>query len=345
MTGDWAVRLRDTLSAAGIPARTDAPFGALTTYGVGGGCSLLVEVASRTDAETVARALAGADGGTLPVYVLGNGSNTLVADAGFDGVVVRVVQSRAEEDLPLRVSVDRVEADGWMPLPLLARRSVAAGACGLEWAVGVPGTVGGAVRMNAGGHGAEVVDSLVSARVLSLRTGACADFPAGELGLHFRGSALGDGHLVLSAVFSVCGPGGHDCAGEIASIVGWRRSHQPGGRNAGSVFVNPAPGEGSSGAIIDAAGLRGATVGGASVSEKHANFIQAGPGATAADVVGLMAAVQDAVRDRTGITLRSEVRLVGFDDRVVRRFTDPGHGADGVAAARGAIAARLGERR
>lgn len=339
--------MTDTLSAvigslhqAGLDTRLDAPFGALTTYGVGGTCAAMVDIAGSAQALAAAKAIAGSG---VPVVVLGNGSNTLVADSGFDGLVIHLVPSRNPSDFEVTVTDGTVSADAWMPLPVLARRATAAGACGLEWAVGVPGTVGGAVRMNAGGHGAETVDSLKSARVVSLQSGRDAEFSVDELGLHFRGSALCDSHLVVSATFVAREPAGHDCAGELAAIVSWRRENQPGGRNAGSVFVNPAPGEGSSGALIDATGLRGLTVGGASVSEKHANFIQAGEGATAADIISVMSNVQDAVRQAHGVVLRSEVRMVGFDRDVVTRFAAEGHTVASVVAAAGAIRARLGE--
>lgn len=331
------------LADQGFSVQTNAPFGELTTYGVGGRCAALVEISGGAMSETLAGIVSRHNG--LPTFVLGNGSNTLVADAGFDGLVIRLVAPRDPDAMRVVVVDGMITVDAWMPLPVLARRSVAAGACGLEWAVGVPGTVGGAVRMNAGGHGAEIVDNLDSARVVSLRSGRATDVPASELGLHFRGSALAPWHLVASARFAVSPPDGHDCAGEISEIVAWRREHQPGGRNAGSVFVNPAPGQGSSGALIDAAGLRGFTVGGASVSEKHANFIQATPGSRSSDVVAVMSGVQEAVQKATGVVLRSEVKLVGFDAETERQFADGGHESAGIEGLRLALCAQLGETR
>ena len=333
--------MAEALAQAGLTVALDAPFGSLTTYGVGGSCAAMVDVAGSAQALTAARVISEHSG--VPVVVLGNGSNTLVADAGFDGLVVHLVASRNPSDFEVTVHDGTVSADAWMPLPVLARRATAAGACGLEWAVGVPGTVGGAVRMNAGGHGAETIDSLVSARVVSLMTGREVSFPAPELGLHFRGSALGDSHLVVAATFAAREPAGHDCAAELAAVVSWRRENQPGGRNAGSVFVNPAAGEGSSGALIDSAGLRGHGVGGAAVSDKHANFIQAGQGATAADIVAVMEHVQDTVREVHGVVLRSEVKMVGFPADVVERFVAEGHTEPHVVAANAAMRVRLGE--
>ena len=335
--------IASALADRGLKVAVDAPFGVLTTYGVGGTAAVLVEVTTAAEATAVGETMASWTG--VPVLVFGNGSNTLVSDDGFDGVAVRTRPGTSIEDMAVVVRNGTVTVPGWMPLPVLARRSVAAGACGLEWAVGVPGTVGGAVRMNAGGHGAETVDRLVSVDVVSLATGKSGTFAAHELALHFRGSALGDSHCVVSATFGVTAPGDHACEEELAAIVSWRRTNQPGGRNAGSVFVNPAPGDGSSGALIDGCGLRGRACGGATVSDKHANFIQAANDATAADVVALMELVQDEVRRRTGILLHSEVRLVGFGDDTVGRFADRAHEADKVGDARAGIARRLGESR
>ena len=341
MTSGRARTIADELAAGGLTVATDAPFGALTTYGVGGTASVMVEITGASDARKVGSVMGRHR--SMPLFILGNGSNTLVADDGFDGVVVRTRPGTSPDDMLVTVVNGTVTVPAWMPLPVLARRSVAAGACGLEWAVGVPGTVGGAVRMNAGGHGAEVTDSLVSVEVVSLRNGASSVLDAEGLALHFRGSALGDSHCVVSATFRVGEPSGHDCDAALAEIVAWRRQNQPGGRNAGSVFVNPAPGEGSSGALIDGCGLRGTSVGGASVSDKHANFIQVSAGAAAADVIGLMAVVQESVAAATGITLRSEVRLVGFGADVSARFAGTTHASGDVDSARSALASRLGE--
>jgi len=269
-----------------------------------------VRAASVEDLLLVGRVARGAG---VPVAVIGRGSNLLVADAGFDGVVVVLGEefSWVRVDSPGGDAEVRVHIGGGTPLPVAARRLAAAGVSGFEWAVGVPGSIGGAVRMNAGGHGAEMVDALESADILSLRSGRLARVPAGSLGLHFRGSALAAHHVVVSARLRTTGI--DDAAGQrtLDGIVAWRRENQPGGRNAGSVFVNPAPGDGSAGALIDAAGLRGFSVGGARVSEKHANFILNDGAASAADLERLIATVQDTVERQFGIRLVPEVRVIG----------------------------------
>ncbi len=197
---------------------------------------------------------------------------------------------------------------------MLARKTAAAGLSGFEWAVGVPGSIGGAVRMNAGGHGSDMAASLVEVTVFDLAAGAERTLQATELGLAFRSSALAPEHVVLDAVLQLQHGDADASARLIGEIVAWRRAHQPGGQNAGSVFVNPVPGEVSAGALIDAAGLRGRRLGTATVSDKHANFIQADDGGSADDVLALMTEVRGLVEASSGFRLRSEIRLVGFDE-------------------------------
>ena len=301
------------LTAAQLEVHENFPIAARTTYKVGGSARLFVEVHSEDQLITVATICARRP--EMPVVVLGRGSNTLVSDLGFQGLCISLGefgQSIAvEESLqePNRVSVLFA---GATPLPVAARQLSAIGIAGFEWAVGVPGSVGGAVRMNAGGHGADVAASLHSAYVISLTSGCHGWVPASELGLRFRGSGLGNQHVVTWAkvVLEKSDPGCGDAL--IGDIVKWRRDHQPGGQNAGSVFINPDDGAISAGALIDEAGLRGYRLGTACVSEKHANFIQSDHGGTSADVVKLMNVVQQKVLHHAGIHLRSEIRLLGF---------------------------------
>jgi UDP-N-acetylmuramate dehydrogenase len=238
--------------------------------------------------------------------VVGKGSNLLVADEGFDGVAVALGEGFGS----IEIEGASVRAGGAVALPVLARRTVAAGLSGLEWAVGVPGSVGGAVRMNAGGHGSDVAATLQRVRVCDLATGDDGVVTAGDLALGYRSSAVTATSVVVWADFAL--EPGDPAAGEavLADIVRWRREHQPGGQNAGSVFTNP-PGD-SAGRLVDAAGCRGMRVGSAHVSEKHANFIQADPGGSAGDVAALIGAVRARVRAAHGVDLHPEVRLIGF---------------------------------
>jgi UDP-N-acetylmuramate dehydrogenase len=291
-----------------LPGRVerDAPLAGLTTYRVGGNAAVLVRARREGDLAIVADALARFP---LPLLVLGRGSNLLVADAGFAGLAL-LLEGEFEE---ITITVeDAVEAGGAVALPVLARRAAAAALAGLEFYVGIPGTVGGAVRMNAGGHGRETVEVLRTARVVDLGgNGLAATRSVGELQLGYRTSALGPRDVVVGATFAVAPDTVEACEARVADIVSWRREHQPGGANAGSVFRNPA-GD-SAGRLIDAAGLKGLRIGGAVVSEKHANFIQAGADATAADVRALVFEVRRRVSDATGVSLTPELHFVGFD--------------------------------
>ncbi len=333
-TGD--VELPDLSDLSDLPGRIelaarllgdlverDVPLAPLTTYRVGGPAALFARPRRVADLARLADACAAA---RLPVLVVGRGSNLLVADAGFAGVAVSLADlcdeaAGADHDgssvlgTEVRVEGTQVVAGGAVALPVLARRTAAASLAGFEWAVGVPGSVGGGVRMNAGGHGSDMAACLVEVDLFDLHRPA-ADargvVPASRLGLRFRGSDLADHQLVLSARLQLAPGDRATSERELDDIVRWRRAHQPGGQNAGSVFVNPVPGEVAAGALIDRTGLRGLRLGTAHESEKHANFIQADDGGRAGDVYALMELVRDKVAAETGHRMRSEVRLIGF---------------------------------
>jgi UDP-N-acetylmuramate dehydrogenase len=164
--------------------------------------------------------------------------------------------------------------------------------------------------MNAGGHGSDMAASLVEARVVDLRTGSDERVPAAALALGYRTSSISPSQVVAEATVGLAE--GDRAVGErtLSEIVAWRRAHQPGGQNAGSVFTNP-PGD-SAGRLIDAAGCKGLRVGTASVSTKHANFFQADEGGSADDIVALMGEVRRRVREHSGVDLHPETRRVGF---------------------------------
>jgi UDP-N-acetylmuramate dehydrogenase len=278
----------------------------MTTYRVGGAAAVLVTATSYRDLSVVADAVVAS---RMVVLVVGRGSNLLVAEAGFAGIAVVLDADGfgfvSAEDLTVR-------AGGAVALPALARQSVELGLTGLEWAVGVPGSVGGAVRMNAGGHGGDVAHSLVTCRVVDLGRpgGPVRTLEVAELEYGYRHSAIGPGQIVTEAVFRLA-PGQSETGREtIRQIVRWRREHQPGGQNAGSVFTNPA--DDSAGRLIDAAGLKGRRWRTAMVSPKHANFIQADPGGSSDDVKELIDQVQAEVDRVHGVQLSPEVRMIGF---------------------------------
>jgi UDP-N-acetylmuramate dehydrogenase len=251
------------------------------------------------------------DDGAVPVLVIGRGSNLLVADAGFAGVALVLAGEFEQLDIDRGDADVLIRAGGAVALPVLARRTAAAGVAGLEFFVGIPGSVGGAVRMNAGGHGAQTADVIVDARVFDLGDRRVRAVGRPQLGLGYRRSALGPRAVVLAATFTGRPDDAADCAARIDEIVRWRREHQPGGQNAGSVFTNPP--DDSAGRLIEAAGCKGLRVGGAVVSEKHANFFVAEPGARAADVYELTELVRKRVLEATGVRLERELHLVGFE--------------------------------
>jgi len=292
----------------GSGARRGVPVGPLTTYRVGGAAALYFEAADEDDLERVAQAV-GESG--VDVLVVGRGSNLLVADRGFPGLAVVLGPGFAT----IAVEGTDVVAGAAVSLPVLARRTAVAGLTGLEWSVGVPGSVGGAVRMNAGGHGSDVSRNLVSAQIHDLERGAGplhGTVGLDRLGLGYRHSVLGPAHVVVSARFALAAGDRAASEATIADIVRWRREHQPGGSNGGSVFANP-PGD-SAGRLIDEAGLKGHRRGSAFVSPKHANFVQVDAGGSADDVAGLVAEVRRLVGERTGVRLEIENHLVGFGE-------------------------------
>jgi UDP-N-acetylmuramate dehydrogenase len=310
-TGSWgpsSAAVDVACRVLGGLAERDAPIGPLTTYRVGGPAAVLVRARQVEDLRLVGRAVG--DSG-LPALPIGLGSNLLVADAGFPGIAV-VLDDAEEAFGAVQVNGRTIRAGGAVALPVLARRSAGAGLTGLEWAVGVPGSVGGALRMNAGGHGSDVAATLRRARVADLTDGGrVVTRTASDLQLGYRHSALTWRQVVVDAEF-VLRPGDADASREtIREIVRWRREHQPGGQNAGSVFTNPP--EGSAGWLIESAGLKGARWGSAMVSPKHANFIQADPDGSADDVRELLEHVRAVVHQRFGVWLHPENQLVGFE--------------------------------
>ncbi|MFQ5522508.1 MAG: UDP-N-acetylmuramate dehydrogenase, partial [Acidimicrobiia bacterium] len=211
------------------------------------------------------------------------------------------------------ISAELVVAGGAAPLPRVARTAVEEGILGLEFFVGIPGSVGGAVRQNAGCFGMETKDVLVIAELLDLRSGTSRRAGPKDLEMAYRHSNVGSSEVVVKATFR--GSGGDPEAGreEMRRITRWRREHQPGGTlNAGSVFKNP-PGV-AAGEIIDRLGLKGLRVGDVRVSEKHANFFVAGPEATSADIYRLAQEVKDRVFEATGTMLEPEIQFVGFEE-------------------------------
>lgn len=242
----------------------------------------------------------------LPVYILGYGSNVLAPDEGIRGVVVSLTRATCWA----RFEGEDVEAGAGYSLPRLVREAARRGLAGLEGLAGVPGSVGGALFMNAGTVGRSIGDVTVSVKVMD-GEGETRRLSRDEMAFGYRSSRLQEGELVALSAHLRLEPGNPEkIARTIEAYSKRRRESQPlEYPNAGSIFKNP-PGD-HAGRLIEAAGCKGMRVGQAQVSERHANFIINLGGATAADVLALMAAVHRRVRERCGVRLEPEVRLLG----------------------------------
>ncbi len=298
---DWAKNLKALL---GPKLLLDAPLGALTTYRSGGPARAFLTLNSMAEIEEVALALTKV---SIPeLLILGNGSNLLVSDNGFNGFVVKLSSSFGD----FVTSEGHCLIPGGMDLPVASRRLAALGLSGFEWAVGVPGTMGGAVRMNAGGHGSSVERTISEASVFDFRSLELKRLGTPELDFSYRHSGLTKFQIVLAAKVSVAQSDPKVCKEKLSEIVAWRRANQPGGQNSGSVFKNPPLMPAA--ALIESAGLKGLRVGKAEVSTRHSNFIQLEKGGLSKDVLAVMAGVKTRVFETTGEVLRPEVILVGF---------------------------------
>jgi UDP-N-acetylmuramate dehydrogenase len=293
----------------GVKTVRDEPLARFTTMRVGGPADLFVVAHNAFELRGLVRF---ARARAIPFFILGRGSNLVIADAGIRGLVIH---ARAEAT---RLDGDRYHAEAGVPMARAATETQQAGLTGLEYGLAIPGTVGGAVWANAGAHGSETAGVLESAMVL-MGDGTERDLPAAELGFSYRhsrfkdhaaGQATGPEEIVISAVFRLRPADPAEIRARLDEIRRWRREHQPLGiPSAGSVFRNP-PGD-SAGRLVDALGLKGFRIGGAVVSEKHANFIVNDRKGTAADVRALADHVRREVREHHGIELRFEIEFVG----------------------------------
>jgi UDP-N-acetylenolpyruvoylglucosamine reductase len=285
------------------------PLARLTTVRTGG----LGDFFARADsAERLAELLGWADREQIAVGVVGSGSNLLIADAGFRGLVMKLDGALAR----IEQQGQRLLCGGGARLPQAAAYAARAGLSGLEFGVNIPGTVGGAVKMNANAYGGDL------ARVLEwveIATPSGTERRAPEaLGFRYRRSNLGDREIVAEASFSLSAAEPSSVKATLAEMRSARRAAQPSGiKTFGSTFKNPddALAEGrSAGVLLDEAGCRGLQVGGARFSEKHANFVENLGHATTADVIALMAEGKRRVRERFGVELEPEVQILGEID-------------------------------
>lgn len=303
---------RSLISAfAGDGLKTDAALDSYTSFRIGGPADLLLEPSSP---QVLSRALEQADRLDIPVTMLGGGTNVLVADGGVRGLVVRFGKAfnytrwgQADE-----AGAVVVEAGAAVRLARLVRESVQKGLGGLEFAAGIPGSVGGGTLMNAGAFGGEIGDAIEAVQVCT-RGGEIVDMDRSRLPFSYRKLALGADVMIISVRFRLLRSPLGRLKAAVERVQAKRKTKQPGGLpNAGSVFKNPH-GE-FAGRLIERAGLKGLSVGDAQVSPEHANFIVNLGGARACEVRDLMSLVQEAVWKKCGVWLEPEVRLIGAWD-------------------------------
>jgi UDP-N-acetylmuramate dehydrogenase len=288
----------------GVKTSRDEPLARFTTMRVGGPADLFATVHNVHELRAVVRFARSRD---IPLTLLGRGSDVVIADAGIRGLVV---QNRAEGS---RIDGDGATytAESGVPMARAATETQKAGLSGLEFGLAIPGTVGGAVWANAGAHENDVAAIIEAADVL-LGDGTEGRLPAADLALTYRDSRFKTepADVVLGATFRLEPADATTIAGRLDEIRRWRREHQPLGiPSAGSAFRNP-PGD-SAGRLIDEAGLKGFRVGGAAISEKHANFIVNDQKGTAADVRAVLDRARDEVAKRFGVELVPEIQFLG----------------------------------
>ncbi|MDX6541261.1 MAG: UDP-N-acetylmuramate dehydrogenase [Gaiellales bacterium] len=290
------------MSTRPASVEADAALARLTTIGTGGPARFL---ARPETAPELADVLAWAAGEGLEIAVIGLGSNLLVADEGYGGVALHL----EGELTAIAIAGTEVHAGGGASLAAVVRRATEAGLAGIEFGCAIPGTVGGAVRMNAGAYGSEIRDVLRAAEVVSA-TGARSGGPD-ELELAYRRSNVLAGEVVSGVVLELRPEARDLVRARVRELQRRRSESQPRkARTFGSVFKNPAEGRGA-GALIEACGLKGHEIGGARISTVHANFIENAGDARSADVAALVALARRCVRERFGVDLEHEVELLG----------------------------------
>jgi UDP-N-acetylmuramate dehydrogenase len=306
-THDLTALAGEIARRVGVKAERGSPLARLTTMRVGGPADMLATAHNAFELRALVRFARARE---LPLTLLGRGSNVVISDRGIRGLVVHV---RAEGS---RVDGQSYIVEAGVPMARAATETQRAGLTGLEFGLAIPGTAGGAVWANAGAHGSDVAAILESADVL-LADGTEARLPVAELGLGYRDSRFkhrpvdGPVEVVIGARFRLEPASADEIKARLDDIRSWRQAHQPLGiPSAGSTFRNPAEGP-SAGELIDRAGLKGLQEGGATVSEKHANFVVNDRRGTAADVRRLVDRVRATIRESAGVELEPEIVFAG----------------------------------
>lgn len=289
----------------GCTVMYNEPLSKHTTFHIGGPCSMMIIPNS---CECLSELIKFINKENIRFLVMGKGSNMLCSDEGFDGAVLLLDKSFGSIEL---ISDDTIRAEAGAPLIALCTKALEHGLTGLEFAYGIPGTVGGGIYMNAGAYGGEMKDIIVSVNSID-KNGVMHTYSADELDFGYRRSRFTDcGEVIVSGDFKLSHGDRAEIESRMNELMGRRKSKQPLDHpNAGSTFKRP---EGQfAGKLIQDSGLRGTTIGGAQVSEKHCGFVINKGGATCEDVKALIGRVQDTVLEKTGFMLECEIRIIPY---------------------------------
>jgi len=308
-----------------LDIKQDVLLSKYTTFRIGGPAKFFVEVKNE---EELTEALKYAKDNNLDFFILGGGSNLLVSDNGFNGIIIKI------QDTRYKIQKNIMEAGAGTPLALVVNESVNNGLTGMEWAAGIPGTVGGAVRGNAGAFGSSMSDAVESVKVLNIEESGIRNYESGKCEFGYRNSIFKQDKnlLILSVTIKLESGNKEESQKKVQEIIAKRVAKQPKGvASAGSFFMNPVVKDEKlkkefeedrsikckgnkipAGWLIDQAGLKGKKIGGAMVSEEHTNFIVNTGDATAEDVIMLVSLIKQQVRDKFGVELESEVQYLGF---------------------------------
>lgn len=300
---DWKDALPEILTQPGTQLRFGEPLAKHTHFGIGGETTAYIEVSTIEELAALARFHRK---WKVPVAIIGKGSNLLVSDKGFDGISIRLIDELAK----LEVDGNIATVGAGFPLPALSKEMSRRGLSGVEFALGIPGSVGGALIMNAGAWGSSFGDVVTDVTVMR-DTGELVKLTHAEANFEYRHSGLSAYFCVIGATLKLQPGDVETITAQMKDLFKQKTETQPFvEENAGCMFKNP-PGD-SAGRLIDISGLKGHRIGGAEISTVHGNFILNIDNATAADVLDLVAYIQNQVREKTGISLQTEVKRLGF---------------------------------
>ncbi|MBU0952279.1 MAG: UDP-N-acetylmuramate dehydrogenase [Elusimicrobia bacterium] len=298
------LKIKQEFSGRGFEIKFDEPLAKHTTFRTGGPAAAYLEAKS---VENIADALAISKTNSFPVFFIGAGSNVLFSDSGFDGIVIRLKDKFGGLEFIEQANNILVKAGAGVTLPLLVKKCADSGASGLEALAGVPGTVGGALVMNAGTRSGTISDKLVKVTIVN-STGALVDLKKEEVVFDYRHSSL-EGQIILFAEFLLAKTPKEAIVKRITENMIKRSETQPlGTLNAGSIFKNPKNKQ--AGRIIEDCGLKGFKIGGAQISQKHANFIINTGNAKSSDILQIIDTIKTKVKEKFGIELETEIKIV-----------------------------------